>query len=205
MSESQSTRQFWNEKFSGDEYAYGTEPNEFLKEVALKLPPGAALSIAEGEGRNAVWLAEQGHEVSCIEQSEKGVAKTLRLALKRGVLVNAERGELETFHIQPNSWDLVVSIYAHTPPDLRRRLHRQIAAGLKPGGLFVLEAYTPDQISNNTGGPKDVSLMPTAGGLREELRGLVFDRIEEVEREVHEGMLHTGKANVVQVVARRAS
>ena len=199
-----STRDFWNEKFSTTDYAYGTEPNDFLVSAVTNLKRGATLSLAEGEGRNAVWLAQQGFTVSAIEQSEKGVGKTLRLALQRGVIVMAERGELETFHIQPNSWDLVVSIYAHTPQELRRKLHRQVVAGLKPGGVFVLEAYTPAQIANNTGGPKDASLMPTAELLRSELAGLVFDRIEEVERDVVEGSLHTGKAHVVQVVAHRA-
>lgn len=199
-----STRDFWNEKFANTEYAYGTEPNEFLAASIAKLKPGAALSLAEGEGRNAVWLAQQGFTVSSIEQSEKGVAKTLRLALQRGVIVMAERGELETFHIQPNSWDLIVSVYAHTPQELRRKLHRQVVAGLKPGGVFILEAYTPAQIPNNTGGPKDASLMPTAELLRSELNGLVFDHIEEVERDVVEGSLHTGTAHVVQVVAHRA-
>jgi SAM-dependent methyltransferase len=199
-----STRDFWNEKFATIDYAYGTEPNDFLVSSVTNLKRGETLSLAEGEGRNAVWLAQQGFTVSAIEQSEKGVAKTLRLALQRGVIVMAERGELETFHIQPNSWDLVVSIYAHTPQELRRKLHRQVVAGLKPGGVFVLEAYTPAQIANNTGGPKDASLMPTAELLRSELAGLVFDHIEEVEREVVEGSLHTGTAHVVQVVAHRA-
>ena len=199
-----STRDFWNVKFANTEYAYGTEPNEFLAASVAKLKPGAALSLAEGEGRNAVWLAQQGFTVSSIEQSEKGVAKTLRLALQRGVIVMAERGELETFHIQPNSWDLIVSVYAHTPQELRRKLHRQVVAGLKPGGVFILEAYTPAQIPNNTGGPKDASLMPTAELLRSELNGLVFDHIAEVERDVVEGSLHTGTAHVVQVVAHRA-
>ena len=199
-----STRDFWNEKFANTDYAYGTEPNDFLVSAVTNLKRGATLSLAEGEGRNAVWLAQQGFTVSAIEQSEKGVGKTLRLALQRGVIVMAERGELETFHIQPNSWDLVVSIYAHTPQELRRKLHRQVVAGLKPGGVFVLEAYTPAQIPNNTGGPKDASLMPTAELLRSELAGLVFDHIEEVERDVVEGSLHTGTAHVVQVVAHRA-
>ena len=199
-----STRDFWNEKFATTDYAYGTEPNDFLVSAVTNLKRGATLSLAEGEGRNAVWLAQQGFTVSAIEQSEKGVGKTLRLALQRGVIVMAERGELETFHIQPNSWDLVVSIYAHPPQELRRKLHRQVVAGLKPGGVFVLEAYTPAQIANNTGVPKDASLMPTAELLRSELAGLVFDRIEEVERDVVEGSLHTGKAHVVQVVANRA-
>ena len=199
-----STRDFWNEKFANADYAYGTDPNEFLAASVEKLKRGTALSLAEGEGRNAAWLAQQGFTVSSIEQSEKGVAKTLRLALQRGVIVMAERGELETFHIQPNSWDLIVSIYAHTPQELRRKLYRQVVAGLKPGGVFILEAYTPAQIPNNTGGPKDASLMPTAELLRSELNGLVFDHIAEVERDVVEGSLHTGTAHVVQVVAHRA-
>ena len=199
-----STRDFWNEKYANTDYAYGTEPNEFLASAVAKLKRSETLSLAEGEGRNAVWLAQQGFTVSSIEQSEKGVAKTLRLALQRGVIVMAERGELETFNIQPNSWDLVVSIYAHTPQELRRKLHRQVVAGLKPGGVFILEAYTPAQIPNNTGGPKDASLMPTAELLRSELHGLVFDHLEEIERDVVEGSLHTGTAHVVQLVAHRA-
>ncbi|MDP4692561.1 MAG: methyltransferase domain-containing protein [Ilumatobacteraceae bacterium] len=199
-----STRDFWNEKYANTDYAYGTEPNEFLVSAVAKLKRGETLSLAEGEGRNAVWLAQQGFTVSSIEQSEKGVAKTLRLALQRGVIVMAERGELETFNIQPNSWDLMVSIYAHTPQELRRKLHRQVVAGLKPGGVFILEAYTPAQIPNNTGGPKDASLMPTAELLRSELHGLVFDHLEEIERDVVEGSLHTGTAHVVQLVAHRA-
>jgi len=199
-----STRDFWNEKYANTDYAYGTEPNEFLASAVAKLKRSETLSLAEGEGRNAVWLAQQGFTVSSIEQSEKGVAKTLRLALQRGVIVMAERGELETFNIQPNSWDLVVSIYAHTPQELRRKLHRQVVAGLKPGGVFILEAYTPAQIPNNTGGPKDASLMPTAELLRSELHGLVFDHLEEIERDVVEGSLHTGTADVVQLVAHRA-
>ena len=199
-----STRDFWNEKYANTDYAYGTEPNEYLVSAVAKLKRGETLSLAEGEGRNAVWLAQQGFTVSSIEQSEKGVAKTLRLALQRGVIVMAERGELETFNIQPNSWDLMVSIYAHTPQELRRKLHRQVVAGLKPGGVFILEAYTPAQIPNNTGGPKDASLMPTAELLRSELHGLVFDHLEEIERDVVEGSLHTGTAHVVQLVAHRA-
>ena len=198
-----STRDFWNEKYANTYYAYGTEPNEFLVSAVAKLKRGETLSLAEGEGRNAVWLAQQGFTVSSIEQSEKGVAKTLRLALQRGAIVMAARGELETFNIQPNSWDLMVSIYAHTPQELRRKLHRQVVAGLKPGGVFILEAYTPAQIPNNTGGPKDASLMPTAELLRSELHGLVFDHLEEIERDVVEGSLHTGTAHVVQLVAHR--
>lgn len=198
-----STRDFWNDKFGTEDYAYGTEPNDFLRETVDAMPRGTVLSLAEGEGRNAVWLAQQGYEVSSVEQSERGVAKTLRLALQRGVVVNAQRGDLAEFHIEPNSWDLIVSIYAHTPSALRRRLHREAVAGLRPGGHFLLEAYTPAQIPNSTGGPKDPDLMPTAALLEEELAGLVFEILREVEREVVEGSLHTGAANVVQVLARK--
>jgi SAM-dependent methyltransferase len=200
-----STRDFWNDKFGTDEYSYGTEPNDFLRATVEGMPRGQVLSLAEGEGRNAVWLAQQGYDVSCIDQSEKGVAKTLRLALQRGVTINAERGDLDNFRIMPHSWDLIVSIYAHTPSALRRRLHKEVVAGLKPGGHFLLEAYTPAQIPNSTGGPKDPDVMPTAAVLREELVGLVFEIVHEVERDVVEGSLHTGTAHVVQVLARKSA
>jgi hypothetical protein len=193
----------WDERYGADDYFYGTEPNGFLRESANSLPRGRALCLAEGEGRNAVWLAEQGFVVSSVDLSSSGVEKTLRLAAARGVLVHAEVGDLNEYVIEPGSWDLIVSIFAHTPSSLRRRIHRAVVDGLAPGGTFVLEAYTPDQIPLGTGGPKDPDMMPTADLLRTELEGLRIVHCDETIRDVVEGAGHTGDAAVVQCIATK--
>ena len=194
-------RSMWNERYGTDEYFYGTEPNGFLRETAAALTRGRALCLAEGEGRNAVWLAEQGFEVHTVDISTAGVAKTLRLAASRGVTVHAHVGDLNEWQIEPGSWNLIVSIFAHTPSALRRRIHRAVVDGLAPGGTFILEAYTPDQIPLGTGGPKDPDMMPTAALLTDELDGLRVVVCRETTREVVEGTGHTGVAAVVQFVA----
>lgn len=196
-------QQMWNERFGSAEYVYGREPNDFLREQAMNLPRGKALSLAEGEGRNAVWLATQGFDVWSVDASSAGVAKTLKLAESHGVMVHASVSDLADYVIESATWDVIVSIFAHTPPPIRRRIHQQVVKGLRHGGVYLLEAYTPAQIALGTGGPKDPSLMPTVELLADELSGLQFDRLEEVTRNVVEGSLHTGQASVVQVIARR--
>ena len=116
--------------------------------------------------------------------------------------MHATVGDLADYFIERTTWDVIVSIFAHTPPPIRRRIHQQVVKGLRHGGVYLLEAYTPAQIALGTGGPKDPSLMPTVELLADELSGLQFDRLEEVTRDVVEGSLHTGQASVVQVIAR---
>lgn len=193
----------WNERFGSEEYVFGLEPNDFLREQAMNLPRGRALSLGEGEGRNAVWLSTQGFDVWSVDLSPVGVAKTLKLAESCGVIVHASVGDLAEYMIEPATWDVIISIFAHTPPPIRRRIHQQVVTGLRHGGVYLLEAYTPKQIALGTGGPKESSLMPTAELLADELSGLQFDRLLEVTRDVVEGSLHTGRAAVVQVIASR--
>ncbi len=195
--------QKWNDRYAGSSYFYGTEPNDYLVHSTTQLPLGTALCLADGEGRNAVWLARQGWVTSSVDFSVHGVDKARQLADKYGVSLDAQVDDLETYEITQNTFDLIVSIFAHTSLDIRKRIHRQVVDALKPGGVFILEAYTPAQIPNNTGGPKDPSSMPTAEQLRDELNGLTFEHIQELDREVMEGPGHTGMASVVQVIARK--
>jgi hypothetical protein len=159
--------------------------------------------LAEGEGRNAVYLASLGHSVTAVDQSVQGLAKARKLAAARGVSVNTINVDLAAFSITPGSWSGVVATFAHLPPSLRREVHRQVVAGLRPGGLYLMEAYTPAQLGFDTGGPKDPALLMTLAALREELAGLELLIGREVEREVLEGSFHSGRAAVVQVLARR--
>jgi SAM-dependent methyltransferase len=196
-------RSMWEQRFSADTYIYGTEPNEFLRSNVSGLPVGAALCLAEGEGRNAVFLAGSGFSVRSVDLTEAGVAKTLRLAERRGVQVEAVVGDLAVFDIGSARWDAVVSIFAHMPPRIRRGLHKRVVAALKPGGVFLLEAYTPDQIGRGTGGPASADMTMTLDALHEELAGLEFIHSQELEREVIEGAGHSGVGAVVQLIARK--
>jgi SAM-dependent methyltransferase len=193
----------WEERYSSDHYVFGTEPNDFLRSQVPGLETGVALCLAEGEGRNAVHLAESGFEVHSVDLTRAGVAKTHRLATARGVEVHAVVGDLAEFDLGTARWDLIVSIFAHLPPPVRRDLHRRVVDALKPGGVLLLEAYTPDQIGRGTGGPQVAEMTMTLAALREELAPLDFVHALELEREVVEGPGHTGVGSVVQVVARR--
>jgi SAM-dependent methyltransferase len=193
----------WEQRYGTDEYLFGTEPNEFLRDSVPVLPAGSVLCLAEGEGRNAVFLAECGFDVHSVDLTEAGVAKTRRLAERRGVKVDAAVGDLADFPIGTARWDVIVSIFAHMPPLVRRDLHHRVVVALKPGGMFLLEAYTPQQVGRGTGGPSTPELTMTIDALRVELAGLELLHAEELEREVVEGPGHTGSAAVVQVIARK--
>jgi SAM-dependent methyltransferase len=192
---------FWNERYAADGYAYGTAPNDFLVEVNGRIPPGRVLCLAEGEGRNAVFLAEQGHEVVAVDASPVGLEKARRLARERGVTIETAVTDLADFPIRPGCWSGIVSIFAHMPPATRREVHRRAVAGLAAGGAFVLEAYTPEQIALGTGGPPTAELTMSITALREELQGLGFEIARELRRDIREGVFHTGPGAVVQVLA----
>jgi SAM-dependent methyltransferase len=193
----------WNERYGSPGYAYGTEPNDFLASVASRIPPGRVLSIADGEGRNGVFLATLGHEVTSVDASSVGLAKAQRLAAARGVHITTVVADLADYAIAADSWEGIVSVFCHLPPALRQRVHRQVVRGLSPGGLFVLEAYSVRQLLHGTGGPASAELLPTLGALRTELAGLELLHAVEIEREIHEGVHHDGLSAVVQVIARR--
>jgi SAM-dependent methyltransferase len=193
----------WDERYNTTDYVYGTDPNAFLANVVAEMPRGRTLCVAEGEGRNAVFLAEHGHDVVAVDSSAVGLEKARRLAIERGVMIETVVEDLAHLDITAGSWDAIVSIFAHVPPEIRKPLHRKIVHGLRPGGMLVLEAYTPAQIELGTGGPPVAELTMNLEILREELDGLVFRHAVELQRDVVEGRFHTGKGAVVQVVAIR--
>ncbi|MFM8272362.1 MAG: SAM-dependent methyltransferase [Gemmata sp.] len=190
----------WDERYSQPGFAYGTEPNEFLAAVAGRIPVGPVLSLGEGEGRNAAHLAGLGHRVVAVDQSEVGLAKAQRLAAERGLTIETVCADLATFAIEPGAWAGIVSVFCHLPRRIRQPLYESAVRGLRPGGVFVLEAYTPEQLSRGTGGPKDPDMLPTLAELTEELAGLEFVHARELDREVREGAYHTGVASVVQLI-----
>lgn len=193
----------WNERYSTAGYAYGTEPNDFLAAVATRIPPGRVLSLADGEGRNGVYLATLGYDVTSVDSSPVGLAKAQRLAAARGVHLTTVVADLAEYVLDPESWEGIVSIFCHLPEPLRRRVHEQVVRALVPGGLYVIESYSPKQLGRGTGGPTAAELLPTLDALRAELGGLDVLHAEEVERDIHEGIHHDGPSAVVQVIARK--
>ena len=191
----------WDEEYSVEEYVYGKKPNEFLLEMSEKLTKGSVLCLAEGEGRNAVHLARQGFAATAVDSSKVGLAKAKKLAREFGVTIQTVTVDLDDYVIDKGVWDSIISISCHVHQDLRRRLHRDLVAGLKEGGTFLLEAYTPKQLELQTGGPPSAEYLMELAALREELDGLEFIHGQELVRDVVEGINHTGKGSVVQVLA----
>ncbi|HJL17034.1 MAG TPA: class I SAM-dependent methyltransferase [Sandaracinaceae bacterium LLY-WYZ-13_1] len=191
----------WDQRYAEPGFAYGTEPNDYLRERAARLPAGGrVLCLAAGEGRNAVFLAEQGHRVHAVDASRVGLDKAEALAAERGVEISTEVADLARYAVEPASWDGVISIFAHLPPPVRARIHREVVAGLRPGGVLILEAYHPEQLAHGTGGPPTREMLYDLATLRDELDGLALEEAREVEREIVEGRFHTGRGAVVQIV-----
>lgn len=189
----------WNERYSEPGYAYGKEPNDFLVSIAPEIPQGKVLCLAEGEGRNAVCLASLGHEVTAVDQSDVGLAKAQKLAAERGVKITTVVADLADFTIEPKSWQAVVSIFCHLPSALWTRVMTAAVAGLTPGGVFVLEAYRPEQLRFDTGGPREADRLLSLEKAKATLTGVHWKIAREIERDVVEGTHHRGRAAVVQL------
>lgn len=193
----------WDERYSAEEYAYGTTPNEFLVEKVSCIPKGKVLSLAEGEGRNAVFLAKQGYAVTAVDASLVGLNKARKLAEENDVVVEFIHADLADYDLGENKWDGIVSIFCPLPSALRKELYKRVITGLKRNGVFLLEAYTPDQLKHGTGGGSSADVMQSEQSLRFELAGLKFEHLTELERDVIEGVFHTGIGSVVQAIAAK--
>jgi SAM-dependent methyltransferase len=193
----------WDERYSAEGYAYGTAPNQFLKENVHSIPKGKVLSLAEGEGRNAVFLAQLGYSVTAVDASLVGLNKARNLAEKNGVVIECMHADLADYDLGNNEWGAIVSIFCPLPSTLRIALYKKVMTGLKRDGVFLLEAYTPDQLKHGTGGGNSVDMMQTKESLNNELAGLEFTHLIELERDVIEGIYHTGIGAVVQAIATK--
>ena len=197
----------WDERYAGETYGFGTEPNDFLRECAA-LPALASaglrvLCIGDGEGRNGVWLAGRGHGVTTVDLSPVGVSKALRLADAHGVRLDAHAADLASWDLGRDAWDLIVSVFCHMAPALRADVHARIARAVRPGGWYLLEAYRPANVGRGVGGPQSAELNVTLEELRGQFAGWELVVAREVEREIHEGQYHNGLSATTQWLARR--
>ncbi|EPE61345.1 thiopurine S-methyltransferase [Exiguobacterium sp. S17] len=193
----------WDQRFDTNEYVYGEEPNEFVKQQAHLFKKGmTVLAIAEGEGRNAVWLAEQGLHVEMWDYSQVGLDKATRLAERRGVTLQTRLVDLAEANWPEQAYDVVLCIYGHFPKEVKTAVFNGIERALKPGGYFVTEVYSEEQLAYGTGGPKQKELLYTLSDF-----AVLTDSVETIflfegTVERNEGMLHHGESAVIQYVCK---
>ncbi|SPE35735.1 Type 11 methyltransferase [Burkholderiales bacterium] len=195
----------WNQRFGAEQYLFGTAPNEWLREHAALLRPGdRVLCVADGEGRNSVWLAGRGLAVDAFDIAAVGVAKARRLAAIQGVTVNFAVLDADACPWPPAVYDAVAAIFVQfADPAMRERLFANIIKTLKPGGTLVLQGYTPKQLEYRTGGPPLVSHLYTEALLRSAFAALQIVELREYEAEIAEGTGHKGRSALLGMVARR--
>jgi SAM-dependent methyltransferase len=197
----------WNSRFEGDEFHFGTAPNAWLAEHADLFRPGQrALCVADGEGRNSVWLARRGLEVDAFDIAEVGVAKARRLAAEQGVGVNYAISDCDAYVWPHEHYDSVVAIFVQfADPAMRERLFANMKRSLKPGGVLVLQGYTPKQLEYRTGGPRVASHLYTPEMLRKAFADMTMIELRKYEAALAEGTGHCGRSALVGLVARRPS
>jgi SAM-dependent methyltransferase len=195
----------WEARFAAPEYIFGTAPNVFLRAQAHLLPSGGnALAVADGEGRNGVWLAEQGLDVLSVDFSPKAQAKAQALAKSRGVAVRFERVDVISWTWPTAAFDVVAAIFIQfATPDQRKRIFAGIRQALKPGGLLLLQGYRPEQLAYKTGGPSQIENLYTRAMLMEAFEGFADVKISEHDSVIQEGTRHSGMAAVIDLVGRK--
>lgn len=195
--------QFWNERYAAEEYIYGTEPNQFYREQLEKLPPGKILFPAEGEGRNAVYAATKGWQVSAFDASAEAKKKAENLAREKNVEIDYQIADYEKVSFPKESFDCLALIYAHMPPLKRKEYHQKLASFLKPGGTLILEGFSKKQIENNTGGPRNAEMLFLEEELRNDFNFFSELSVSETDVNLDEGNFHQGKAAVIRVVGKK--
>jgi len=195
----------WDERYARQEYIYGTEPNNFLKEKLLTLKPGRILFPAEGEGRNAVYAATLGWETYAFDQSIEAEKKALQLASQKNVQINYSIQSLDDWNPEPDQFDCIALIFVHLPEELRKRVHQSAVRALKPGGTLILEGFTINQLSRNSGGPKNTELLFTTDLIKNDFKALSEVNIEESLVTLNEGPLHQGVAEVIRLTCQKSS
>ncbi|OIR01859.1 tRNA (cmo5U34)-methyltransferase [mine drainage metagenome] len=195
----------WDERYAGDEYHFGTEPNAFLVSQQSLLKPGmSCLAVADGEGRNGVWLAGHGLDVLSVDASSVAQEKARKLAQQRGVAVKFEQVDLSQWAWGENRFDMVAAIFIQfASPELREQMFAHIKRCLKPGGLLLLQGYTPRQLHYRTGGPSQAENLYTEALLRNAFEDMQILHLREHDDIISEGSGHSGMSALIDLVARK--
>jgi 2-polyprenyl-3-methyl-5-hydroxy-6-metoxy-1,4-benzoquinol methylase len=195
---------FWNQKYERSTFVYGKHPNAFLTEVAPGAisPAGHVLSLGEGEGRNAVWMARQGWQVTAVDYSSRALEKLQQYATESDLNIETHCRDVVDFDFGRDLWDAIVILHIHLLPAERRSVHRRAAQALRPRGVIVLEALRPEQLDQPTGGPESSLCLYTPDDLWEDFRALDIELIRAEDRYIEAGE-HRGMTSVVSLLARR--
>lgn len=198
----------WNERYSNEAYAYGLEPNDFLKQELEKISPAKILFPAEGEGRNALFAASLGWEVSAFDIAQEGKNKAMKLAQERGLSIDYQVGNLTELNYTPAQFDAIALVYAHFPAAIKSELHKAFSNLLKPGGIIIFEAFSKshlDYIAKNekVGGPKELDMLFSIEEIQNDFNNYEVVLLEEKEIELQEGLFHNGTGSVIRFVGRK--
>lgn len=200
-------KSFWNQRYASSEYAYGKEPNKFFKQALDRLTPGKLFLAAEGEGRNAVYAAQQGWEVVCYDFSVEAQKKALSLAEEKGVKINYQLGSLEDMSFN-EEFDAVGIVFVQFPEAIRRHNFQKISSFLKPGGTLILEAFSKSHIEDqeenpSVGGPKNVDQLYELNAIKKDFENFDLEIATEESTNLEEGLYHRGRSSVVRFVGRK--
>jgi len=198
----------WDERYAGNNYIYGTESNRYLKEQLATLPAGRILLAGEGEGRNAVYAAGQGWQVSAFDISREGKKKAIQLADQKGVQIDYRVGELHDMDYEKEQFDVIALIFTHFPEEERAAIHKKLSEHLRPGGIIILEAFSKNHIHNqasnpNAGGPKERSMLITVEDLKNDFAGFEILELKETTQHLSEGSHHYGFSALVRFTGRK--
>ncbi|WP_080779581.1 class I SAM-dependent methyltransferase [Chryseobacterium phocaeense] len=198
----------WNDRYSSQEFAYGTEPNNYLKEQLEKLEPGSILFPAEGEGRNAVFAATKGWNVSAFDISSEGKNKALQLAEQHQVTIDYQVGELQTLDFQTEQFDAIALIYAHFPADIKSSIHQMLDRYLRKGGFIIFEAFSKSHLeyvtkNEKVGGPKDIGSLFSVDEIKADFPDYKVIQLEEMEIQLNEGLFHNGTGSVIRFTGQK--
>lgn len=193
----------WDERYSDKEYVYGKEPNQFLVQNIDKIVQGNVLCVADGEGRNGVYLAKKGYEVTSLDFSQEANNKTNRLAVEQGVSITTVCADLLEYDFGSNKYAGIVSIYAHFTHRDTIKLHAKYYEALQSGGVIVFEAFAKEQLPLDSGGPKNIDLLYDTESIKESFPTAKIELLRKDIIYLHEGVLHEGKAVVVRAIVRK--
>ena len=201
----------WNKRYGGDDYAYGTSPNEFFKNTLIKYKlKGKILMPAEGEGRNAVFAAKNGLIVNAFDLSEEGKKKALKLAKQENVVINYELGDFFDLDLINEKYDVAALIFAHFPPPLLSKYHKKISSLIKPGGMIILEGFSVGHLAlrnanPKVGGPNKIEMLFSTESIKNDFPNFEIKLLEELEIDLFEGEFHNGRSKVIRFIGVKQS
>jgi SAM-dependent methyltransferase len=196
---------FWDERYSDENYVYGTAPNEFFKAQIDLHEPGRILMLGEGEGRNGIYAAQKGWEVDAVDFSLKAKEKALDHAKNKNVRINYIVENLENYNPQKNFYDAAALIFVHLNEKIRRQIHKRVTESLKPGGIVIMEVYSKEQIGKTSGGPQSPEMLYSIENLRETFIELTPLMLSKESIHLSESSLHSGEASVIRFIGKKES